>query len=335
MHIITDGLDQTNSSWQRQLNDLITQPQELAQLLQLPTEALCNQACDQFELRLPRRMLDKIEPGNIDDPILRQFLPQALELSSPPHYSSDPLNEANTNPVPGLIHKYYGRVLITATGQCAVNCRYCFRRHFNYQDNRLNGQAWQQVLAYVSADSTINEVIFSGGDPLAVSNGQLQRWLAALSLIPHVKRVRIHSRLPVVIPARLDRGLRDTLANSRLQVVLVLHSNHPRELDPELASGLAELSGIGVRLFNQAVLLRGVNDCVDTLAALCEGLFDMGVTPYYLHLLDPVKGAAHFEVAPAKAQQIHRQLQAQLPGFLVPKLVQEIPGEAGKSWLNA
>ncbi|BFM05876.1 EF-P beta-lysylation protein EpmB [Halioxenophilus aromaticivorans] len=334
MHIITDGLNQTNSSWQQQLNDLITQPAELAELLQLPYAAVSQAAGDQFELRLPRRMLDKIEPGNLDDPILRQFLPQAQELTSPPDYSSDPLDETSTNPVPGLIHKYHGRVLITATGQCAVNCRYCFRRHFNYQENRLRGPAWQGVLDYLAADDSINEVIFSGGDPLSVSNNQLARWFSDLTKIAHLKRLRIHSRLPVVIPSRIDQGLIHTLQQAGLQCVLVIHCNHPREVDGELRQGLSQLQRAGVQLFNQTVLLNGVNNCADTLVELSESLFDCGVHPYYLHLLDRVQGAAHFDVDEGQAQQLHQQMRARLPGFLVPKLVRETPGQPNKTWLH-
>lgn len=332
MHIITEATDQTNS-WQAQLNDLITEPDELIRLLNLPIESVSHMAAAQFELRLPRRMLHKIEPGNINDPILRQFLPQADELTVTHGYSADPLQETDANPMPGLIHKYHGRVLITAASQCAVNCRYCFRRHFDYRDNRIKGPQWSHILDYLAADPTIGEVIFSGGDPLAVSNSQLARWLEDLEHIDSIKRIRIHSRLPVVIPDRIDREFINLLTKSRLQKVLVIHANHPNEIDADLGQALDQLTHSRVTLLNQTVLLKGVNDQASTLADLSEGLFAMGVTPYYLHLLDSVAGAAHFDLHRQKAIELHRNLQAQLPGYLVPKLVEELPGKPSKTWV--
>ena len=330
--MITDASGQTNS-WQQQLQNLITDPRELAELLQIPLDALSPQAAEQFPLRLPRAMLSKIEAGNIHDPILRQFLPAPSELVPAPGYSLDPLAEQDANPVPGLIHKYQGRVLLTAAGHCAVNCRYCFRRHFNYSDNRLSGHYFQAVLDYINSDSSINEVIFSGGDPLVVSNRQVQEWITALEAISHINRIRIHSRVPVVIPERLDAQLAELLTQSRLQAVLVIHSNHPKELDADLTQALGRLRSGGVHLLNQSVLLKGVNDNADTLINLSNRLFEMGVLPYYLHLLDPVAGAANFFVDDKEALNLHKQLLAALPGYLVPKLVRELAHEPSKTWV--
>lgn len=335
MHIITEASDQTNRSWQAQLNDLITDPAELAQRLELPADSVSLHAAEQFGLRLPRRMLDKIEPGKLDDPILRQFLPHANELDSPPDYSTDPLQEEQSNPIPGLIHKYHGRVLITAVGHCAINCRYCFRRHFNYQDNRIKRLDWLRILEYLTNNPTVSEVIFSGGDPLAASNGQWERWISDLESLGSIKRIRIHSRLPVVIPDRIDPHWLRLMSNTKkMQKILVIHANHPREIDPPLIQALHRLRQQDVTLLNQTVLLKGVNNHAKSLIELSESLFNGGVLPYYLHLLDPVRGAADFDVYLEQALQIHRELQRQLPGYLVPKLVRELPGEPSKTWVH-
>ncbi|WP_317930004.1 EF-P beta-lysylation protein EpmB [Halioxenophilus sp. WMMB6] len=333
MHIITDAPRQTNS-WQQQLQELITDPAELARLLKLPPGSFSQAANEGFGLRLPRAMLSKIEPGNPDDPILRQFLPVARELDAVPGFHRDPLAEEEANPVPGLIHKYHGRVLMMAAGHCAVNCRYCFRRHFSYTENRLTGQNFRAILDYIASDHSITEVILSGGDPLTVSNRQLQEWLHGFEGIGHLQRLRIHTRLPVVIPERLDHDFVELLVSTRLQSVLVLHANHPRELDQPLAQALAGLKQANVTLLNQAVLLKGINDQAETLIELSEALFAMGVLPYYLHLLDRVAGAADFWVPDAEARLLHQALLTALPGYLVPKLVREIAHLSSKSWVN-
>ncbi len=332
--MITDAIQQTNT-WQQQLQELITDVAELAELLDIAPSAICPKADAAFGLRLPRAMLGKIEKGNVNDPILRQFLPAAREMVPTPGFGLDPLAESESNPVPGLVHKYRGRVLIMAAGHCAVNCRYCFRRHFSYEDNRLSGPNLQRVLQYIADDPSINEVILSGGDPLAVSNRQLTNWIEQLEAIEHLSRLRIHSRLPVVIPERIDSPLLALLASSRLQTVMVIHSNHPNELDTHLAQHMARLREVGVHLLNQTVLLKGVNDCADTLMRLSEDLFKMGVMPYYLHLLDPVQGAADFDVSEKRAKELHQTLMAGLPGYLVPRLVREIAHRPSKTWVNA
>ena len=333
MHIITDATGQTNT-WQQQLQELITDLDELADIIQIPRAQLSDRAHTGFPLRLPRSMLAKIEKGNIDDPILRQFIPHATELTPTPGFVKDPLEEESFNPIPGLIHKYQGRVLIMATGQCAVNCRYCFRRHFSYDSNRLSNENFQKILDYIAADPTITEVIFSGGDPLAVSNRQLRVWLQQLAEIRHLTRVRIHSRLPVVIPERLDDSLLALLSEIQLQTILVIHCNHANEIDQTLCTHLAPFRAKGTHLLNQTVLLRGINDSTRTLMELSEALFSVGVLPYYLHLLDPVEGAGEFNVEQQEARELHGSLLARLPGYLVPKLVREIANKPCKTWVN-
>ena len=319
-------------SWQQLLTDAVSDPEELLKRLQLPASLLpeLRQACRSFALRVPAPYLALIEPGRLDDPLLLQVLPQAQELVATPGYDADPLQEAESNPNPGLIHKYHGRVLLMTSGACAINCRYCFRRHFPYADNQLGKAQWQQILDYLAADPQIEEVIFSGGDPLATPDARLMRMLDDLEQLSQLKRLRIHSRLPVVIPQRLTDALLQRLHQSRLQPVLVLHTNHPRELAPELQQRLLNWRHKGVTLLNQSVLLKGVNDCAEILIELSQRLFDCGVLPYYLHLLDPVQGAAHFDIDEASAQVMAGQMAARLPGYLVPKLTRERAGASAK-----
>ncbi len=322
-------------TWQTLLSQTLKSPEELLSYLQLPDSLLegANRASLEFAMRIPRPWLDRIEKANPDDPLLRQVLPLGEELESIPGFISDPLEEMSSNPVDGLIHKYKGRVLVILTGACAINCRYCFRRHFPYAENRLGPEQWQKILDYIAADTSITEVIFSGGDPLVSSDTRLKQLIGDLQQIPHLTRLRIHSRLPVVLPQRITTSLTNLLSQTRLKVVTVIHSNHPQELDNAVAKAVEQLKHAGVTVLNQAVLLRGVNDSVATLKALSEKLFDIGVLPYYLFTFDPVKGAAHFDVPDNEAKQIISQLQDQLPGYLVPKLAREIPGRGSKTLL--
>ncbi len=326
---------ETTGSWQHLLSQAITDPAELIRALGLPAETIAGalQAHQDFSLRVPAPYLQRIRPGDLNDPLLRQVLPVSEETANVPGYVTDPLAEADSNPHDGLIHKYKGRVLVILTGACAINCRYCFRRHFPYEDNRLGPDQWQQVVDYIAADSSIKEVIFSGGDPLATNDKRLDKLITSLEAIPHVERLRIHSRLPVVIPQRITPELSQRLADSRLQTVMVLHINHANEIDNDVAAAAASLKQAGVTVLNQAVLLRGVNDSVDALEALSEHLFRAGILPYYLFTFDPVAGAAHFDIADAEAQQLMSELQSRLPGYLVPKLAREIPGRASKTLL--
>jgi EF-P beta-lysylation protein EpmB len=231
---------------------------------------------------------------------------------------------------PGILHKYHGRVLLTATGACAVHCRYCFRRHYPYAEANASVDDWQAALDYLSRDTSVSEAILSGGDPLTLSDRRLGRFVFALERLSHIRRLRVHTRLPVVLPARVDDRLLEWVSSTRLKTVLVIHANHPNELDDEVRAGLARLKHAGVELLNQSVLLRGVNDSADTLVALSEALIEAGVIPYYLHLLDRVDGAAHFEVSEAHARHLQAELTARLPGYLVPRLVREVAGAPAK-----
>lgn len=322
--------------WQFLLSDSIRSAESLWQALELPPERLpaAIRAHGDFAVRVPKPFLQKMERGNPDDPLLRQVLPAAEELIEQVGYVADPLAERGSNPAPGMLHKYKSRVLLVLSGACAVNCRYCFRRHFPYLDNRLGSEELSEIEAYLRRHTELNEVILSGGDPLVVSNARLERLLAVLDSIPHLARLRIHTRLPVVIPQRVDQGMLEALQNSRLQTVLVTHSNHPQELDRVFDDAMALLREIGVTLLNQAVLLRGVNDSEAIQGQLSERLFQAGVLPYYLHLLDPVAGAAHFDVPEDEARSLMQALHRTLPGFLIPRLVREIPGKPGKTLID-
>lgn len=326
-----------NQNWKQILADVIRDPAELLALLDLPADQLPQHiaASQGFALRVPRPFVARMTPGDWHDPLLQQVLPQGSELDYQPGYSSDPLAEAQSNPRPGIIHKYHGRVLLILSGGCAINCRYCFRRHFPYQDNNPSRSEWQSSLDYIAEDDSIEEVILSGGDPLTVSNQSLSELIAQLENIPHIKTLRIHSRLPIVIPQRIDDAFLGLLAATRLNTVMVVHCNHPREIDGHVGIALQQLSRQGTTVLNQSVLLKGVNDDQKTLIELSQRLFQFGALPYYLHLLDKVEGAAHFDVSEQQACQLMTKLLRQLPGYLVPKLVKEQPGALSKTPLSA
>lgn len=322
--------------WQQELQQLITTPEALFDYLGLDPNRLdeARAAALLFPLRVTRPYAARITPGDFNDPLLQQVLPLGRELHSPPEYTSDPLSEAQANPVAGIVHKYKSRVLLIAATQCAINCRYCFRRDFPYADNRLSKAQWHNALAYIRNQRDVNEVILSGGDPLALGDQQLE-WLATtLAQMDHISRIRIHTRLPVVLPGRVTDALCQLLTATRLQAIVVVHSNHANEIDSDVQAGFGRLREAGVHLLNQTVLLRGVNDCVSTLVNLSERLFAANVLPYYLHRLDKVKGASHFAVSEDCAKTIYRELLAELPGFLVPKFVTEIPQKASKILVN-
>ncbi|WP_110688017.1 EF-P beta-lysylation protein EpmB [Salinicola aestuarinus] len=321
------------ASWQRQLSAAITDPLELCRRLDLDPGWLPGAEAGHalFATRVPEAYLARIRPRDPGDPLLRQVLPVASETETATGFVDDPLAERDHTPKPGLIHKYAGRVLLIASPACAINCRYCFRRHFPYDDNAPSMREWETTLDYLRGDDSIREVILSGGDPLASSDRRLAALVERLSEIPHLKRLRIHTRLPVVIPARVDDALLGWLGETRLQRVMVLHINHAQEIDDAVIGACQRLRDAGVTLLNQSVLLRGVNDDVATLEALSEQLFDAGVLPYYLHVLDPVRGASHFDVGDDEARDLVAALRARAPGFLVPRLVREIPGEPNKT----
>ncbi|HPF26992.1 MAG TPA: EF-P beta-lysylation protein EpmB [Steroidobacteraceae bacterium] len=318
--------------WQRELAEAITRPDELLRLLDLDPRLAVSAvaAAGVFRLRVPRSFVRRMRRGDLHDPLLRQVLPLADELESPPHYVADPLAEAAAVAAPALLQKYRGRALIIATGACGVHCRYCFRREFPYSAQTTDNPRLGAAIAAIAADSSISEVLLSGGDPLSLSDERLQQLTLQLVAIPHVERIRVHTRQPVVLPSRVDAGLLHWIAGVTKPLVFVLHSNHAQEIDAEVRAALQQLRHAGVTLLNQSVLLAGVNDSVPALAALSQTLFSAGVLPYYLHLLDPVRGAAHFDVEQAHAARLVGELATLLPGYLVPRLVREVPGMPAK-----
>ena len=334
-HIVTLNTP-SREDWLVQLADVITDPDELLRLLKIDADEnlLAGRAAKRlFALRVPRAFVARMERGNPNDPLLRQVLTSQDEFVAAPGFSTDPLDEQHSV-VPGLLHKYRNRALLLVKGGCAVNCRYCFRRHFPYADNQGNKRNWQAALDYISAHPELDEIIFSGGDPLMAKDHELDWLLTQLEAIPHVKRLRIHSRLPIVIPARITDALASRFASSSLQILLVNHINHAQEIDASFRQAMTTLHTAGVTLLNQSVLLRGVNDSAQTLADLSNALFDAGVMPYYLHVLDKVQGAAHFMVTDDEARQIMRELLTLVSGYMVPRLAREIGGEPSKTPLD-
>ncbi len=283
-----------------------------------------------FPLRVPRHYLTRIKPGDPKDPLLRQILPLDAELEEHSGFSFDPVGDLDAMVVPGLLHKYTGRVLLVTTGACAVHCRYCFRRNFPYSDAQATPRRWHKALDYIRDNPDVREVIFSGGDPLSFTDKRLAAMVAALETIPHVRRLRFHTRQPIVLPSRVNGSLVSWLSKCRLQKIVVVHVNHGNEIDSAVVHALERLRTAEVTLLNQSVLLRGVNDSEAVLYRLSERLFDAGVVPYYLHLLDRAQGTAHFAVPEAHARTLVAHLKASLPGYLVPKLVCEPPGKASK-----
>jgi L-lysine 2,3-aminomutase len=330
-------MQNSQQDWQQALANAISNPQELCEILDLDRnefQTLISRDV-QFPMRVPRGFVSRMEKGNCKDPLLLQVLPIVKEMEITSAYCQDPLQEKQANPLPGLLHKYHGRVLLIAASGCAIHCRYCFRRHFPYEDNTPGVSGWQPVLDYIAKDATISEVILSGGDPLILKDASLKNLIDRLAAIPHVQILRLHTRLPVVLPERITPSLIQILTGSRLRVVVVIHCNHPREIDANVAQALSILRQANITLLNQFVMLREINDTADVLVQLCQELFKYGVLPYYLHLLDPVQGAAHFAVSAEEANHLIQQITAQLPGYLVPKLVCELPGAAAKVSLTS
>ena len=327
---------QQQASWQEILSSTITDTTELCRLLELDLESLPSDhpLLQQFPLRVPTPYLGRIKKGEPFDPLLLQIFPAPTEALEHPGYTTDPLQESDANPQPGILHKYQGRALLLLTSSCAIHCRYCFRRHFPYEENLPGKAHWQESLAYLARDESISEIIFSGGDPLTLSDKYLAWFFEALAGIPHIRRIRIHTRLPIMIPQRITPALCRILANSRFQTILVLHSNHAQEFDFQVDEACRNLSQSGIVLLNQSVLLKGINDSCEALKDLSERLFSAGILPYYLHLLDRVNGAAHFDVTEEKGKALITQLQQCLSGYLVPKLVRENPGEGAKTPVN-
>lgn len=322
-------------AWQRAMAAALTDPAELLEAVGLPLPAPADlarlrEAAARFGLRVPRGFVARMRRGDPDDPLLRQVLPRPEELDEVAGYIADPVGDLAVRAAPGVLHKYEGRALLVATGACAVHCRYCFRREFPYGDEVAAAANWRGAVAAITADPSITEVILSGGDPLSLSDAKLAALTGQLAALPQLRRLRLHTRQPVVLPERVDAGLLQWLGGITLPKVMVLHANHANEWSAEVRAACRRLAGAGVLLLNQAVLLRGVNDTVEAQAALAEASIEAGVLPYYLHQLDPVRGAAHFAVPDAVAQALHAALVERLPGYVVPRLVREVPGAPAK-----
>ena len=329
MHTIKLQKAERPAGWQFELANAITSVDELLyelELEQLENKLVRNSA---FRLLVPRAYVNKMQKGNADDPLLMQVLPVTAEntLSG----FTDPVGDLNAMATPGLLHKYQGRALLVTTGACAIHCRYCFRRHFPYSASNPRKNQWEQALDYLHTHDDIHEVILSGGDPLVLENAKLAQLFTALEHIPHIRWLRIHTRLPVVLPSRIDNELITLLQKLRFRITLVIHANHANELMTDEMEALRRLGSSGITLLNQSVLLKGVNDCPASLATLSQRLYEAGVLPYYLHMLDPVQGAMHFGVPQYRAIEIQNTLKQALPGYLLPRLVREIPGEASKT----
>jgi len=323
-------------SWQKMLSESFTQIQDLLDFLQLrPADVnTSEEAAKQFKCLVPLSFAERMEKANPFDPLLLQMLPVSAELQNVEGFVQDPVGDLKANPIPGLLHKYHGRVLLLTNSGCAGNCRYCFRRHFPYQENSLSQSEIQQAIQYIQEDESINEVIFSGGEPLLNSDNRLATWISQLAEIKHVSRIRFHSRLPIFLPARITTSFIQAITSSRLKPIMVIHSNHPREINEEVRRTLLTMHKAGVLVLNQSVLLNGINDDAKILTNLSERLFEAKVLPYYLHSLDPVQGAAHFHTDETQLHDIYKELCNSLPGFLVPKLVREVAGEKSKIGLN-
>ncbi|MES0874317.1 EF-P beta-lysylation protein EpmB [Sinimarinibacterium thermocellulolyticum] len=319
--------------WQHALREAFTRPADLLAYLELDPSlpALAPALEREFPLRVPRGYAARMRKADARDPLLLQVWPRPDEGIEVPGFALDAVGDLQRLRDGGVIHKYEGRVLVMATGACAVHCRFCFRRHFPYGEHLAARDHWRAALRTIAADASIREVILSGGDPLSLTDDKLAELADALDAIPHLRRLRIHTRQPIVLPERIDERLLAWLGRGRLQKIVVLHANHPNELDAAVASAMLALRRLGITLLNQTVLLRNVNDDADTLVRLSERLSEYGILPYYLHLLDRVRGTAHFEVAETAARELMRAMHARLPGYLVPRLVREEPGRTSKT----
>jgi len=321
------------AAWQRELAGAVRDAGELCRLLGLPA-ATVPAAAASFPLLVPRGFVARMRPGDPRDPLLLQVVPTAAEDRAVVGFTADPLHEREALAAPGLVQKYAGRALLLAAPGCAVNCRYCFRREFPYAESGATRSGVAAALDAIAADDTLREVILSGGDPLLLDDERLAEVVERIQAMPHVQRLRIHSRLPIVLPARVTDALAGILRSTRLACVVVVHANHPAELDSTVAAAAERLAASRAILLNQSVLLAGVNDSADVLAALSERLVDLGVVPYYLHLLDRVRGTAHFEVGEERATALLDALRRRLPGYAVPRLAREVPGEPAKVWIG-
>ncbi len=332
------GFEDSQNSWQKALSQATTNPKQLLETLQLDWQELERQglkvseeAGERFKLFATDSYLKKIKKGDWQDPLLRQILPLVDELHEHPSYTIDPLEEKEATVVPGLIHKYHGRALLITNSHCAINCRFCFRKNFPYSDNHYSSKSHDAVFDYLNQHKEISEIILSGGDPLILSDYSLQKIYEQLECIQHIKRVRIHTRIPIVLPERINTELLNIIESSPLKTVLVIHCNHAQELDEHSTQCIKDLKQVCFSLQNQSVLLRGVNDSLQTLRDLQESLFELQVQSYYLHILDKVQGTQHFDIDLAQALKLYHSLEASLPGYMVPKLVQELANKPNKS----
>ncbi|MCC8361983.1 EF-P beta-lysylation protein EpmB [Lysobacter sp. A6] len=318
--------------WRHQWRDAIRDPRELLSLLGLEALAsrISDEAAAQFPMRVPRAFVARMRRGDPLDPLLRQVLPMDDEDRLVAGFALDAVGDVAARTAHGVLQKYRGRALLVATGSCAIHCRYCFRRHFDYAGDTAAAGDWREAVARIAGDPSIEEVLLSGGDPLSLATPKLTELTDALAAVPHIQRLRIHTRLPIVLPDRVDDALVAWLRALPWPVVVVVHANHANEFDASVDAAMARLRGAGAMLLNQAVLLRGVNDDVEALADLGMRGLAAGVLPYYLHQLDRVQGAAHFEVDDATALDLHGALRARTSGYLVPRLVRELPGDTGK-----
>jgi EF-P beta-lysylation protein EpmB len=322
----------TAGDWHRSLAAAVRDADTLVDLLGLPDSFRrpARRAAELFPLMVPRSYLARMEHGNPRDPLLLQVLPLDAELEDVPGFVDDPLDEDGARQAPGLLQKYAGRALIIVTGACAVHCRYCFRRHYPYEREPRRLDDWEPALQAISGDPSLREVLLSGGDPLMLTDQRLGVFVDRLSAIPHLTRIRFHTRLPIVLPDRVTGDFLDLLHSTRLTPIVVVHANHPHEIAGDCAEGLRQLVRSGTTVLNQAVLLRGINDNTDAQTELCERLVNLGVLPYYLHQLDRVAGTAHFAVSEQRGREIVQELQQRLPGYAVPRYVREIPGASHK-----
>jgi L-lysine 2,3-aminomutase len=319
-------------NWKNILQQASSSPEELLSELDIEDSSLISRQANQdFPLRVPAGFISKMSKNDPADPLFKQIWPSAEEEIDQTGFSKDPLNEVKRQATPGLLHKYHGRVLLVLTGACAIHCRYCFRRHFPYSDSNPSGENLQKAIEYLQKETSVTEVILSGGDPLSISDERLSELVSRLAEIPHLKRLRIHTRFPVVVPERINDACLDWLSSTQLQLAIVLHVNHANELDKSVEQAVLKLRNRNIPLFNQSVLLKDINDSAEALVALSEALFSYGIIPYYLHLLDPVSGASHFEVGESSARLLMQDIQKRLPGYLIPRLVREDPETAHKT----
>ncbi|PCI67755.1 MAG: EF-P beta-lysylation protein EpmB [Piscirickettsiaceae bacterium] len=336
IHMDTVAQISNHQTWQQELASAFTTLEALLTYLELNIDDLTDfdRAHQLFPLLVTKSFASRIKKNDPADPLLKQVLPIPSELNLNRLYTKDPVGDDNATVLPGLIHKYHGRVLMIVTGACAIHCRYCFRRSFPYTDNSAHSSQLQKTIEYLQQNKDIDEVILSGGDPLTLNDQRLSKIINAIESVKHIKRLRIHTRLPIVLPSRVTDGLIKALTNSRLKLVLVLHINHPNEIIKPVREAINTLKNNRITLLNQSVLLKGVNDDANTLVDLSHQLFDNNIQPYYLHLLDKVEGAMHFDISREDARALYKKVQQKLPGYLVPKLVSEIPGEASKTLIS-